>query len=121
MEHLSLAAFLEGEISPVRFSQEVADEVSACEQSNQSQKSGRIVITDGPEVRVTRVHVRRLLQAVIDGQMTLEVANYTASCIIFGDFEFADEAVNEVVWLIEMADLDKPTIKELRAAIARLV
>lgn len=35
---------------------------------------------------------------------SFEIANYTASCIIFGDFEFADDALNEAVWLLEMGN-----------------
>ena len=121
MEHASLVAFLGGKISPEQFGREIAEEVSACNQSRRSQGGGRIIITDGPQTVVTREHAKRLLDAVVGGQLTIESANYTASCIIFGDFEFADEAVNAAVWLIEMADLDKPTLEDLQTAAARLI
>ena len=69
---------------------------------------------------VTRDHARRLLEAVFDQRLRLPIANYAATCIIFGDFEFGDDVANEAIWLIEMSDLDQPTSDDLRAAIERL-
>jgi len=77
-------------------------------------------ITPGPDTLVTRDHSRRLLEAVADQRLSLAIANYGSTCITFGDFEFADDVVNESIWLIEMADRDEPSQDELRAAIDRL-
>ncbi|WP_133032116.1 hypothetical protein [Sphingomonas sp. PP-CE-1G-424] len=61
-----------------------------------------------------------MLEAVAGQGLSVEIANYAATCIIFGDFEFGDDVVNEAIWLVEMADLDQPTIDDMRAAIDRL-
>ncbi|MEZ5710457.1 MAG: hypothetical protein R3E02_13825 [Blastomonas sp.] len=121
MEHGSLIAFLEGKLSPEQFGDEVAGEVTACNLACSQKGEGRILLTSGPDTIVTRDHARRLLEAVEDRRLTLEIANYTASCIIHGDFEFGDDIVCEAIWLVEMADIDQPTSDDMRTAIARLM
>jgi hypothetical protein len=120
MEHASLVAFLEGRLTPEQFDDEVADEVTACNLACKQTGEGRVFITPGPDTIVTRDHARRLLEAVAGQRLNLQIANYAATCIIFGDFEFGDDVVNEAIWLVEMADLDKPTTDEMRTAIDRL-
>ena len=120
MEHASLVAFLEGRLTPEQFAVEVADEVEACNLACKRTGQGHVVITPGPDTIVTRDHARRLLEAVTGQRLSLEIANYATTCIIFGDFEFEDDAVNEAIWLIEMADLDQPSTDDMRAAIDRL-
>lgn len=120
MEHASLVAFLEGRLAPEQFGEDVAEEVSACNLACRQTGEGRVSITPGPDTLITRDHARRLLEAVADQRLSLEIANYTATCIIFGDFEFGDDVVNEAIWLVEMADLDPPTSDELQTAIERL-
>jgi hypothetical protein len=120
MDGALVTAFLEGKLTPEQFSTEVVEEVSACNEACRSHGEGRIVITDGPDTIVTRDHAKRLLKAVAYQRLTFEIANYTASCIIFGDFEFADDAVNEAVWLLEMGDLDEVTAEDVQTAIDRL-
>ena len=120
MEHASLVALLEGRLQPEEFGNEIADEVNACNSMCRQKGEGRVVITPGPDTVVTRKHARRLLEAVADHRLSIEIANYAATCIIFGDFEFGDDAVNEAIWLIEMADLNEPTSDDIRAAIERL-
>ena len=120
MEHALLVAFLEGRLTPEQFGDEVADEVSACNLACDRTGEGRVFITPGPDTIVTRDYARRLLEAVAGQRLTVEIANYAATCIIFGDFEFGDDVVNEAIWLVEMADLDQPTINDMRAAIDRL-
>lgn len=120
MEHASLVAFLEGRLTPEQFDDEVADEVRACNLACNQTGEGHVFITPGPDTIITRDHARRLLEAVAGQRLSLEIANYAATCIIFGDFEFGDDVVNEAIWLIEMADLDQPTTDEMRTAIDRL-
>lgn len=120
MEHASLVAFLEGRLTPEQFDEEVADEARACNLACNKTGEGRVVITPGPDTIITRDHARRLLEAVAGQRLSLETANYAATCIIFGDFEFGDDAVNEAIWLIEMADLDQPTSDDMRSAVKRL-
>lgn len=120
MEHASLVAFLEGRLTPEQFEVEIADEVEASNLACKRTGQGHVVITPGPYTIVTRDHARRLLEAVTGQRLSLEIANYATTCIIFGDFEFGDDAVNEAIWLIEMADLDKPSTDDMRAAIDRL-
>lgn len=120
MEHASLVAFLEGRLTPEQFDDEVADEVRACNLACDQAGEGRVFITPGPDTIVTRDHARRLLEAVAGQRLSVEIANYAATCIIFGDFEFGDDVVNEAVWLVEMADLERPTTDDLRTAIDQL-
>ena len=120
MEHVSLVAFLEGKLTPEEFEEEVGDEVEACNLACKQTGEGHVVITPGPDTIVTRDHARRLLESVTGQRLSLEIANYATTCIIFGDFEFEDDVVNEAIWLIEMADLDQPSTADMRAAIDRL-
>lgn len=120
MDHASLVAFLEGKLTPEQFADEVADEVRACNWACKQTGEGRVFITPGPETIITRDYARRLLEAVAGQRLSLEVANYATACIIFGYFEFVDDVVNEAVWLIEMADLDKPSTDDMRTAIDKL-
>ncbi|GHC92067.1 hypothetical protein [Novosphingobium pokkalii] len=120
MEHASLVAFLEGRLAPEQFGEEVADEVRACNLACKQTGEGHVSITSGPNTIVTRDHARRMLEAVVEQRLSLEIANYTTTCIIFGDFEFEDDVVNEAIWLIEMADIDHPSTDDMRIAISRL-
>ncbi|MBJ7501354.1 MAG: hypothetical protein JHC57_16475 [Sphingopyxis sp.] len=113
-------AFLEGRLTPEQFDEEVAEEVRACKLACRRTGEGRVSITPGPDTAVTRAHARRLLEALAGQRLSLEIANYAATCIIFGDFEFADDVVNEAIWLVEMADLDPLMSDELQTAIERL-
>lgn len=120
MEHASLVAFLEGRLTPEQFDEEVVDEARACNLACNKTGEGQVVITPGPDTIITRDHARRLLEAVAGQRLSLETANYAATCIIFGDFEFDDDAVNKAIWLIEMADLDHPTSDDMRSAVKLL-
>jgi len=120
MEHASLVAFLEGTIPAEQFYAEVINEVTACNDAFRSGGIGYIAVTDDPSTVVTRDHAKRLLEAVADGRLTFEVANYAADCIIMSDdFEFADEAVNAAIYFVE-DDSIVPTVEEVRTAIERL-
>jgi hypothetical protein len=51
---------------------------------------------------VTRDGARRLLEAVANGRLPFESANYVADCIIMSDdFEFADDAARDAIFFIE--------------------
>jgi hypothetical protein len=120
MEHALLVAFLEGRLTPEQFGDEVAEEVRACNLACAQTGEGRVSITPGPNTSVTRDHALRLLEAVFDQRLCLQIANYAATCIIFGDYKFGDDVAKEAIWLIEMSDLDQPTTDDLRAVIERL-
>ena len=120
MEHASLVAFLNGDLSPDDFGSEIEEEVDACEQGIRSGGVGHIIVTDGPETMVTREHARRLLQALADGRLSFRSANYAADCVVMSDdFEFADDAVTEAVHFVA-DDSRPPTRDETRAALAQL-
>ncbi len=120
MEHSSLVAFLEGKLTPERFSEEIVEEAAACNEALRSDGVGYISISDGPRTVVTREHAKRLLQVIADGTLPFEAANYAADCIIMSDdFEFADDAVNEAIYFVE-DDSVAPTVEEVRSAIKRL-
>jgi hypothetical protein len=120
MEHASLVAFLDGNLSPEDFGREIAAEVEACEQGFRSGGVGHIIITDGPETLVTRNRARRLLQALADNRLPFLSANYTADCLVMSDdFEFADKAVAEAVEFVA-DDSRPPTPEETEAALAQL-
>jgi len=121
MEHSSLVAFLEGKVSPEQFGDVVAAEVAACNEAFRAGEAGYIVITDGPSTVVTRDHAKLLLEALADGRLAFEAANYTADCIIMSDdFEFADDAVKEAIYFVE-DDSIAPSTEEVRTAVERLV
>ncbi|AEG50388.1 hypothetical protein Sphch_2747 [Sphingobium chlorophenolicum L-1] len=87
------------------------------------------MIFDGPLCLVTREGARRLLEAVANGQLSFDVANYVADCIVMNDdFDFADEAVRDAIYFVEddsgrfVAGEDdwRPTREETLAALAML-
>jgi hypothetical protein len=120
MEHSSLVAFLSGNLSPEDFGSEIAAEVDACEQGFRSGGVGHIIVTDGPETVVTREHIRRLLQALVEDRLPFLSANYAADCLMMSDdFEFADEAVAEAVEFVA-DDSRPPAPEETEAALAQL-
>lgn len=120
MEHASLVAFLNGDLSPEDFGREISAEVDACEQGFRSGGVGHIIVTDGPETVVTREHARRLLQALADERLPFLSANYTADCLVMSDdFEFADLAVAEAIEFVA-DDSRPPTPDETEAALAQL-
>lgn len=120
MQHASLIAFLDGDMSPVRFSEEITPDVDACRASIKATRHGRIIITDGPETVLTRDRIRRLLQAVVDKTLSFEAANYTADCIIMSHtFDWEDELVGEAVHFMA-DDYPPPTEDEVRSALSRL-
>ncbi|EAT08903.1 hypothetical protein SKA58_17477 [Sphingomonas sp. SKA58] len=78
---------------------------------------------------VTRNGARRLLEAVANGQLPFDAANYVAECIVLNDhFDFADEAVRDAIYLVEddtgrfVAGEDdwRPTRDEILTALALL-
>jgi hypothetical protein len=121
MEHASLVAFLDGDLSPEDFGNEIAAEVDACEQGFRSGGGvGHIIVTDGPETIVTREHAGRLLKALADDRLPFMSANYTADCLVMSDdFEFADDAVAEAIDFVA-DDSRPPTPDETETALAHL-
>lgn len=78
---------------------------------------------------VTRDGARRLLEAVADGRLPFDAANYLADCIVMNDdFEFADDAVRDAVFFVEddsgrfsTQDVEwRPSREETLAALALL-
>ena len=62
MEHSSLVAFLNGDLSPDAFGREISNEVNACEHGFKTEGMGYIMVPDGPTQVITRDHARRLLE-----------------------------------------------------------
>ncbi|MEG3155310.1 hypothetical protein [Sphingomonas sp. RB1R13] len=121
MEHASLVAFLNGHLSPEDFNSEIAAEVDACEHGFRSGGVGHIIVTDGPEIVITRDHARRLLKALADNRLPFLSANYTADCLVMSDdFDFADDAVPDAVHFVG-DDSRAPTAGETEAALVKLV
>lgn len=120
MEHSSLVAFLNGDLSPEVFGSEISKELVACTQGIKSEGLGYIVVTDGPVEVVTREHARRLLQTLLSNQLSFLAANYTADCLTMSDnFDFADDAVADAIAFVA-DDSRPPTQEEAQAAIAAL-
>lgn len=120
MEYASLVAFLNGDLSPETFSNEIATEVDACEQGFRSSGVGYITLTGGPEMVVTRELAKRLLQALADERLPFPSANYAADCLVMSDdFDFADDAVADAVHFVA-DDSRPPTLEETKAALAKL-
>jgi len=120
MEHSSLVAFLNGDVSPDAFGREISNEVNACEQGFKTEGMGYIMVPDGPTQVITRDHARRLLEAMLSDQLAFLAANYTADCLMMSDnFDFADEAVAEAIAFVA-DDSRPPAHDETKAAIAAL-
>ena len=120
MEHSSLVAFLNGDLSPEDFGSEIEVEVDACEQVFRSGGVGHIIVKDGPETTVTREHAKRLLQALAEGRLPFLSANYAADCLVMSDdFTFADKTAAEAVGFVA-DDSRPPTSEETEAALAQL-
>lgn len=120
MDHGSLVAFLNGDLSPEDFASEIAAEVDACERGFRSGGVGHIIVTDGPITVITRDHARRLLEALAEERLPFLSANYTADCLMMSDdFESADDAVAEAVSFVA-DDSRPPTMEETRAALGGL-
>jgi hypothetical protein len=120
MDHASLVAFLNGDLSPEAFGNEIAAEADACEDGFRSDGIGYINVTDGPETVVTRDHAKRLLQALLEERLAFLPANYAADCLTMSDdFTWADDAVAEAVAFVA-DDSRPPTREETQAALASL-
>lgn len=120
MEHSSLVAFLNGDLSPEAFGSQISNDVDACEQTCKTKGLGYVIVTDGPIEMATRDHARRLLQALLSGRLSFLAANYTADCPTMSDyFDFADGAISEAIALVA-DDSRPPTQEEIEAAIAAL-
>jgi len=121
MQHSFLVSFLNGEISPETFYGEVKPEIYACEEGIRSKaKVGNIVITDGPNTIVTRDHMRRLLQYLLDESVPWTSLNYTADCLIMSDdFEPEDEKAAEAIEILS-DDSRRPSPAEIHSALEAL-
>lgn len=121
MEHALLASFLDGRTTAAGFAQAIEQEVNACEAGVRSPaKLGDIIVTDGPQFTVTRTHMARLLQSLLDGTIPWISANYTGDCLMMSDdFQPESEEVAEaIVWVAD--DSRPPTDDETRALLETL-
>ncbi|PYE43108.1 hypothetical protein DFI02_105294 [Rhizobium sp. PP-F2F-G20b] len=120
MEHSSLVAFLNGDLSPKAFGRETSNEVNACEHGCKTEGMGSVMVPDGPTQGMTRDHARRLLKAMLSDQLPFLAANYTADCLMMSDdFDFADDAVAEAIAFVA-DDSRPPTRDETETAIAAI-
>ena len=121
MEHALLASFLDGRTPAVTFAQSIEQEVDACEAGVRSPANiGYIIVTDGPQFTVTRKHMARLLQSLLDGTVPWMSANYTGDCLMMSDdFQPEDEKVAEAIqWVAD--DSRPPTDDETCALLETL-
>ena len=121
MEHALLASFLDGRTPAATFAQAIEQEVEACEAGVRSPANiGYIIVTDGPQFTVTRMHMARLLQSLLDGIIPWISACYTGDCLIMsGDFQTECEKVQEAIeWVAD--DSRPPTDDETRALLETL-
>jgi hypothetical protein len=82
--------------------------------------SGHVLITDGPDVIITRKQVDRLVEALAAGRLPLNAASYIADALIMSDdFDFANEVVSEAVCFL--SDDSRPlTLDDVRGLRQRL-
>ena len=121
MEHALLASFLDGRTTAAGFAQAIEQEVNACEAGVRSPANiGYIIVTDGPQFTVTRTHMARLLQAMLDGTIPWMSANYTGDCLMMSD-DFrpeSDEVADAIEWVAD--DSRPPTIEETRVMLVAM-
>lgn len=130
MQHASIVSFLSGTLSPEALAAEISDEVAAFRAALKATRNGRIIVSDGPQFLINREGAKRLLEAVGNGRLPFDAANYVADCIVMNDnFEFADDATRDAIFFVEddsgrfIAEDDdwRPTREETMAALALLI
>ena len=121
MEHGLLTSFLDGTTPATTFAQAIAQEVDACAAGVRSPaNTGYIIVTDGPQFTVTRTHMARLLQSLLNGTIPWMSVNYTGDCLMMSD-DFRPET-KQVAAAIEWVadDSRSPTDDETRALLETL-
>ena len=120
MQHAALISFLNGLLSAKDFGNSIKAEVNVCELGVKSRGAGSVFLTRGQHSTITRSLARRLLGSVLEGQLPHSSAVYLADAVIMSDdFDFQDEVVSEIFYMI--ADESGPlTQSELQRALARL-
>ena len=121
MEHALLASFLDGTSSATTLAQAIEQEVDACEAGVRSPTNiGYIIVTDGPQFTVTRTHMARLLQSLLDGTIPWMSVNYIGDCLMMSDdFQPETKEVAEAIgWVAD--DSRPPTNDETRALLETL-
>ena len=118
MRHSSLASFLHGELPPNELWREIEVEVTEFLAACAKGGSGHVIITDGPDTRVSREHVAILLTGLTEAKLPLEAASYIADALIMSDnFEWEDEAVAEALFFLsdESAPITLAEVEEARS------
>lgn len=121
MEHGLLASFLDGTTPATTFAQAIAQEVDACAAGVRSPaNTGHIIVTDGPQFTVTRTHMARLLQSLLNGTIPWMSVNYTGDCLMMSD-DFQPETKQVAAAIEWVADDSRPpTDDETRALLETL-
>lgn len=121
MQHSSLVAFLNGRLPPEALWAEIHREVTECLAACAKGGSGHVIMVPGPEVKVTREHVKVLLDALADCRLPLKAASYIADTMILSDdFEWDDDPT--AVALFSLSDESRPlTIDDVEEERARLL
>lgn len=120
MKHSVLVAFLDNAIDAKTFCSEIAAEFAAFKTSLAMHRIRSIILTDGPEVTVTRRQVKRLLEAVAARSLPFDLANYVADALIMSDdFEFEDNGVRDAIYFLS-DDSRPPTIEDVKAVMEAL-
>jgi len=120
MQHESLIAFLSGDLSPQALAEEISNEVADFYTSLRETRSAGIIISEGQDFILTKAGARRLLQAVADQELPIDIAVYVADCIVASDsIDFADDQTRNAVFFVE-DDSREPTHAEMLDALALL-
>jgi hypothetical protein len=118
MKYSSLLAFLNGELHPSQFRDEIASEVEECTSALRTTGNGSISITEGPDTVLIRAHALRLLEAVADKTLSSEMASYIADCIIMGDiFGTEDDQILDAIHFLADGDYWPLSDRDIRSHI----
>lgn len=120
MQHSSLAAFLNGELSAEQLWSEIAPEVKECETACAKGGAGHVIITDGPMTEIVRAHIAVLLSALANFDLPLDSASYIADALIMSDnFAWEDDAVAEALFLLsdESAPLTRADLERAQSQV----
>ena len=121
MRHSSLTSFLNGDLPPDELWREIEAEVTECLDECAKGGSGHVLITDGPDTKISRKQMAILLGALAKAELPLKAASYIADALIMSDdFEWDDEAVADALFRLsdETAPLTQAEVERARSRIA---
>lgn len=122
MQHSSLLSFLNAERTAGALWLEIQAEVRECLAACAKKGGfGHVILTKGPEAKISRKQVMVLLTALINGGLPLEAASYIADAIIMcDDFRWDDKSVREALYFLsdESQPITRAEVEEARGRLA---